>query len=53
MQKCEYEGIPKYCKFCKKLGHNMINCRVLERKNIAEAREEEIKKEKMNLLVTM
>lgn len=32
MQKLEYEGIPKYCKHCKKLGHVMANCRVLERK---------------------
>ncbi|KAM3398332.1 hypothetical protein P3S68_001847 [Capsicum galapagoense] len=30
-QKLEYEAIPKYCKHCKKLGHNMLNCRVLER----------------------
>ncbi|XP_060182580.1 uncharacterized protein LOC132612301 [Lycium barbarum] len=31
-QKIEYENIPKYCKRCKKLGHNMMECRVLERK---------------------
>lgn len=35
-QKIEYENIPKYCKHCRKLGHNMINCRVLEKKRIAE-----------------
>ncbi|XP_070010002.1 uncharacterized protein [Nicotiana sylvestris] len=50
VQKLEYEGIPKYCKFCKKLSHNMINCRVLERKKIAEAREEEIRKGKDELV---
>ncbi|KAH0730979.1 hypothetical protein KY289_002167 [Solanum tuberosum] len=36
MQKLEYEGIPKYCKHCKKLGHVMANCRVLERKKAIE-----------------
>ncbi|XP_059295378.1 uncharacterized protein LOC132048698 [Lycium ferocissimum] len=35
MQKIEYEGIPKYCKHCKKLGHRMIECRTLERKKAA------------------
>ncbi|XP_070041196.1 uncharacterized protein [Nicotiana tomentosiformis] len=40
VQKLEYEGIPKYCKFCKKLGHLMINCRVLERKKANETKEE-------------
>ncbi|XP_009768438.1 uncharacterized protein [Nicotiana sylvestris] len=34
MQKIEFEGVPKYCKFCRKLGHNMINCRALERKRL-------------------
>ncbi|XP_060190757.1 uncharacterized protein LOC132620049 [Lycium barbarum] len=33
-QKVEYEGIPKYCRHCKKLGHYMMECRVLERKNM-------------------
>ncbi|OIS97554.1 hypothetical protein A4A49_07321 [Nicotiana attenuata] len=32
-QKLEYEGIPKYCKHCRKLGHNVIECRALEKKN--------------------
>ncbi|OIT33860.1 hypothetical protein A4A49_06038 [Nicotiana attenuata] len=39
VQKIEFEGVPKYCKFCRKLGHNMINCRALERKKAAENRE--------------
>ncbi|XP_070055164.1 uncharacterized protein [Nicotiana tomentosiformis] len=45
VQKLEYEGIPKYCKFCRKLGRNMINCRVLERKKLAESNDKEINKE--------
>ncbi|XP_060216383.1 uncharacterized protein LOC132643879 [Lycium barbarum] len=31
-QKLEYKGLPKYCTHSKKLGHNMTECRVLERK---------------------
>lgn len=46
VQKLEYKGIPKYYKFCKKLGHMMPNCRVLETKKASEAREEEPKKGK-------
>ncbi|OIT27310.1 hypothetical protein A4A49_35878 [Nicotiana attenuata] len=38
VQKIEFEGVPKYCKFCRKLGHNIINCRALERKKAAENR---------------
>ncbi|XP_055823301.1 uncharacterized protein LOC129891847 [Solanum dulcamara] len=38
-QKIEYENIPKFCKHCKKLGHNMINCRVLEKINETEKKE--------------
>lgn len=34
-QKIEYESIPKFCKHCRKLGHNM-NCRVLEKKSATE-----------------
>jgi len=33
-QKLEYEGIPKYCKQCKKLGHMLSDCRVLGRKKM-------------------
>ncbi|XP_060203078.1 uncharacterized protein LOC132631524 [Lycium barbarum] len=36
MQKLEYEGIPKYCRHCRKLGHMMADCRVLEKKKAAE-----------------
>ncbi|WMV14246.1 hypothetical protein MTR67_007631 [Solanum verrucosum] len=38
-QKIEYEGMPNYCRFCKKLGHMMVDCRVLERKKLAETKE--------------
>lgn len=31
VQKLEYKDIPKYCKYCRKLGHLMISCRLLER----------------------
>ncbi|XP_016458437.1 uncharacterized protein LOC107782109 [Nicotiana tabacum] len=48
VQKLEFEGVPKHCKFCKKLGHNMINCRALERKKAAEARELEAQKDMAN-----
>lgn len=30
-QKIEYDNIPKFCRHCKKLGHNIMNCRILER----------------------
>nr|XP_018632189.1 uncharacterized protein LOC108948042 [Nicotiana tomentosiformis] len=42
-QKLEYENVPKYCKHCKKLGHSLINCRVLERRRINENRDTETK----------
>nr|XP_009770480.1 PREDICTED: uncharacterized protein LOC104221176 [Nicotiana sylvestris] len=48
VQKLEFEGIPKYCKFCRTLGHNMINCRALERKKVVEARELEAQKAMKN-----
>ncbi|KAH0706060.1 hypothetical protein KY285_010590 [Solanum tuberosum] len=38
-QKIEYENILKYCKNYKKLGHNVMNCRVLERIKTNEAKE--------------
>ncbi|XP_070046252.1 uncharacterized protein [Nicotiana tomentosiformis] len=31
-QKLKYEGIHEYCKHCRKLGHNVIECRALEKK---------------------
>lgn len=40
----EYEGLPKYYKFCRKLGHNLINCRALKRKKLVESNDKEIKK---------
>ncbi|WMV30446.1 hypothetical protein MTR67_023831 [Solanum verrucosum] len=42
-QKVEYENIPKYCKHCKKLGQNMNDCWILERKRIIEAKRENTK----------
>ncbi|OIT29282.1 hypothetical protein A4A49_35251 [Nicotiana attenuata] len=48
VQKIEFEGVPKYCKFCRKLGHNMINCRALERKKAAEYRELDAQKTGVN-----
>ncbi|OIS98131.1 hypothetical protein A4A49_05154 [Nicotiana attenuata] len=46
IQKLEYEGVPKYCKHCRKLGHNMMNCRVLERKREIERKEQQEKQNK-------
>ncbi|OIT39211.1 hypothetical protein A4A49_28977 [Nicotiana attenuata] len=40
-QKLEYEGVPKYCKHCRKIGHYMINCSVLEKKKTENLQEEE------------
>lgn len=40
-QKLEYEGVPKYCKHCRKIGHYMINCRALEKKKAENIQEEE------------
>lgn len=31
MQKLEYEGVPKYCKHCRRLGHSIIQHRVVEK----------------------
>lgn len=36
VQKLEYEGVPKYCKHCRKIGHYVKECRILERENIKE-----------------
>ncbi|OIT20531.1 hypothetical protein A4A49_37519 [Nicotiana attenuata] len=38
-QKLEYEGIPKYYKHCRKLGHKVIECRALEKKNAINVEE--------------
>ncbi|KAH0658164.1 hypothetical protein KY289_026912 [Solanum tuberosum] len=38
-QKIEYENIPKFFKHCRKLGHSMINCRVLEKIKETEKKE--------------
>ncbi|KAK6789050.1 hypothetical protein RDI58_012849 [Solanum bulbocastanum] len=45
-QKLEYENIPKYCKHCRKLGHKVMNCQVLEKIRSNEAKEEKDKKKK-------
>ncbi|XP_059302210.1 uncharacterized protein LOC132054174 [Lycium ferocissimum] len=47
-QKIEYENIPKYCKHCKKLGHNLTECRVLARKKENEKKEVERMKQHTN-----
>ncbi|KAK9750282.1 hypothetical protein RND81_02G184100 [Saponaria officinalis] len=31
LQQVDFEWVPFYCKHCKKLGHEMDNCRVLKR----------------------
>lgn len=46
-QKIEYEGVLKYCSHCRKLGHSMINCRIIERRRWAETRQEEGERDKM------
>ncbi|XP_075090374.1 uncharacterized protein LOC142171541 [Nicotiana tabacum] len=38
IQKLEYECIPKYCK---KMGHALINCRILEKKRVTDEKEKE------------
>ncbi|XP_070024832.1 uncharacterized protein [Nicotiana sylvestris] len=48
-QKLEYEGVPKYCKHCRKIGHYMINCRAFEKKK-AEQKEESEKKNQETIL---
>ncbi|XP_060170920.1 uncharacterized protein LOC132601883 [Lycium barbarum] len=35
-QKIEYESMPKYCRFCKILGHSIIQCRKVEQKKKAK-----------------
>lgn len=40
-QKIEWESVPKYCKHCKKIGHAIINCWVLEKKIQMEKKEKE------------
>ncbi|XP_060182449.1 uncharacterized protein LOC132612132 [Lycium barbarum] len=47
-QKIEYENIPKYCKHYKKLGHNLMECRVLERKKENEKKKVEMMKQHTN-----
>ncbi|XP_059277898.1 uncharacterized protein LOC132032129 [Lycium ferocissimum] len=32
-QKLEYEGVPKYCRHCRKISHYMMECRTIDRKN--------------------
>ncbi|XP_009610625.1 uncharacterized protein [Nicotiana tomentosiformis] len=46
VQKLEYEGVPRYYKHCRKLRHNMMNCRVLERKGEMKKKEREAKQDK-------
>ncbi|OIT21290.1 hypothetical protein A4A49_35793 [Nicotiana attenuata] len=46
VQKLEYAGVLKYCKHCRKIGHDMMNCRILERKRELEKKEQEAKHDK-------
>ncbi|XP_019235905.1 PREDICTED: uncharacterized protein LOC109216224 [Nicotiana attenuata] len=40
-QKLEYEGhVPKYGKYCQKVGHYIVNCRSLEKEKAAQEKEE-------------
>ncbi|OIT30410.1 hypothetical protein A4A49_17714 [Nicotiana attenuata] len=43
VQRTEYENIPKFYKHCRKLGHYLINYRILEKKKLEEKKEEERK----------
>lgn len=38
-QKIEYGGVPKYCRHCKKMGHSLIESRVVEKQKLAEKKE--------------
>ncbi|XP_060200230.1 uncharacterized protein LOC132628470 [Lycium barbarum] len=35
-QRLEYENVPKYCRFCKILGHSIAECRRVEQKKAEE-----------------
>ncbi|OIT22576.1 hypothetical protein A4A49_30549 [Nicotiana attenuata] len=51
-QKIEYENIPKYCEHCRKIGHKMMNFRVLEKIRTVEVNEGETNAENMIPLQT-
>ncbi|XP_019235433.1 PREDICTED: uncharacterized protein LOC109215779 [Nicotiana attenuata] len=36
VQKIEWENVPKYCKHCRKIGHSLINCWIVEKKKREE-----------------
>ncbi|OIT20358.1 hypothetical protein A4A49_40385 [Nicotiana attenuata] len=36
-QKIEYEHVPKYCKYCKLIGHSLVQCRAaIKKKSVVE-----------------
>ncbi|XP_060182467.1 uncharacterized protein LOC132612161 [Lycium barbarum] len=48
VQRIKYENITKYCKHCRRLGHNLANCRVLEKRMQEEKKEVERENEHNN-----
>lgn len=45
-QKVEYEGVPKYCNYCRLQGHYMNQCRRLERDKAKEEEMDKLNQEK-------
>lgn len=43
VQKNEWENVPKYCKHCRKIGHSLVNCWIVEKmkRDENERKEEE------------
>lgn len=47
-QKLEYEGVPKYCKHCRILGHSVVQCRILEKERQKKKEAKNKKSEEKN-----
>lgn len=47
VQKIEYEGVPKYCRHCKLLGHSITQCRAIG--NEKEMQKKELNADQNNL----